>query len=165
MRPPKDFPERYSGVEANCRFAYAATASIVAWATAGTSGRPFLFSMYGKLKRTVPIPRSASSCDREAMKGCVIGAPAPWANVIIARGEDGSVISTDTDPIFSDTSIFISEVRKELLLNQGLDHFREIPTIIRSYPIEAIDFFLATLLVVGIVGDVAIVVAVEARHN
>src|SRR5690606_40244011 len=53
--PPKDFPEAKTGMLGNNCCTYCKAAAMVACATAGTSGRFFFCSMYGKLKRNVPM--------------------------------------------------------------------------------------------------------------
>ena len=78
-------------------------ASMVACATGGKSGLPFLFSAKGKLNRMVATPASARDSLSEIMKEWFIPAPAPCARVIMHLLLDGIMHSADTSPMVGET--------------------------------------------------------------
>src|SRR5688572_8448651 len=103
MRPPNDLPAAKMGRSGKVLLAWLIVASIVCCAMAGGSGLNFLFSVKGKLKRSVAIPDAASAFARLTIKLWFIPAPAPCARVIKAIGLAGAIYSADTLPMVEET--------------------------------------------------------------
>src|SRR3984885_15741656 len=104
--PPKDFPETKRGSLGFSARAFAMAALMVAWATGGESGRPFLFSVNGKLNRSVAMSTLHKASANVSINEWSIPAPAPCASVKMHLGLSGTTYLADTWPIEGDTFSF-----------------------------------------------------------